>query len=272
MESQVTWWPEAPGTSEGGVAILTVSYNTRELTAFLLWSLRRVLQYPDIEVVVIDNASDDGSAELLAEAEEGGLCVLLANGRNREHGPALTQGMSWLAGRTTAPAKWIWVLDSDVVVSRPDALSAAIDAADGVAAGFVGESHWDRWHQVDRFESYSLLFRPDQIWKPGVQPFVEGGDPSFDLINSVAELGIRTAQFPFTADNYLIHRGRSSLAAVVEREDSSHPLYDWALEHHQPHFGGIGGAEQRYQSLIRSFRKETGPLSGSSLVTACTRP
>jgi glycosyltransferase involved in cell wall biosynthesis len=267
----VTWWPDAPGPSGDRVAVVTVSYNTRELTALLLWSLRQILQWPCLDVVVVDNGSDDGSAELLADAEKGGVCVLLANHRNRHHGPALTQGISWLAARSGSLPNWIWVLDSDVVVSRPDAVSAAVAAADGHSAALVGESHWDRWHKVDRFESYSLLFRPDQVWRPGVQPFVEGGDPSFDLIGSLTQLGIRTTEFPFTADNYLIHRGRSSLAAVVDSEDSSHPHYNWAVEHHHPHFGGIAGAAERHELLLRSFRDEVGPLSGPSLVSACSR-
>lgn len=38
MAGDVAWWPAGPGASRGSVAALTVSYNTRELTAFLLWS------------------------------------------------------------------------------------------------------------------------------------------------------------------------------------------------------------------------------------------
>jgi len=59
--------------------VVTVSYNTRELTALLLWSLRRIVNWPDLEIVVVDNGSADGSAELLAEAARAGICVLLAN-------------------------------------------------------------------------------------------------------------------------------------------------------------------------------------------------
>jgi GT2 family glycosyltransferase len=57
------------------VAALTVSYNTRELTAFLLWSLRTIVSWPELEVVVVDNGSRDGSAQLLAGAERGGACT-----------------------------------------------------------------------------------------------------------------------------------------------------------------------------------------------------
>ena len=58
------------------VAVVTVSYNTRELTALLLWSLRTIVNWPDLEIVVVDNGSADGSAELLAEAAQAGLAAV----------------------------------------------------------------------------------------------------------------------------------------------------------------------------------------------------
>lgn len=253
------------------MAVVTVSYNTHELSAFLLWSLWRILRWPALEVVVVDNGSQDGSVQLLADAEHHELCVLVANDANRGHGPALNQGISWLASRPGWPPSWIWVLDSDVVVVRPDALLGALGAAADAQAAIVGEPQWDRWHHVERFETYSLLLDPAQIWRQGVEPFTDGGDPSFELLHSAAALGLRAAPFPFTAEGYLIHRGRSSLAAVIAVGDSSHPLYHWATEHHEPHFANVAGADQRYDALLRSFRAETGELTGSSLASACKR-
>ena len=120
-EGEVVWWPRSPTVAQGRVAVVTVSYNTRELTAFLLWSLRTILSWPELEIVVVDNGSRDGSARLLAEAARAGECTLLANDDNRQHGPGLNQGISHLAGRPGPHPEWIWVLDSDVVVTRPDA-------------------------------------------------------------------------------------------------------------------------------------------------------
>jgi len=73
VASDVVWWPAVPGASRGSVAALTVSYNTRELTAFLLWSLRTIVSWPELEIVVVDNGSRDGSAQLLAEAGREGV-------------------------------------------------------------------------------------------------------------------------------------------------------------------------------------------------------
>lgn len=84
MTEDTTWWPAEPETAPDRVAVVTVSYNTRELTAFLLWSLHRVVSWPDLEIVVVDNGSRDGSAQLLAGAARAGACVLVRNDVNRQ--------------------------------------------------------------------------------------------------------------------------------------------------------------------------------------------
>jgi GT2 family glycosyltransferase len=106
VASEVTWWPTGDGAGGASVAAVTVSYNTRELTALLLWSLRTIVRWPELEIVVVDNGSRDGSAQLLAEAERGGVCTLLANPGNRQHGPGLSQGISHLAA--PSPTRFTW--------------------------------------------------------------------------------------------------------------------------------------------------------------------
>jgi len=245
VASDVVWWPASPAASPESVTALTVSYNTRELTAFLLWSLRTIVSWPELEIVVVDNGSRDGSAQLLAEAERGGVCTLLANHGNRHHGPGLNQGISYLASRPGPRPAWIWILDSDVVAARPGALSAAVTVAREHSAALVGEPQHDQWHPDGRFGQYSLLMDP------------------------AARLGIPMAPFPFTAAGHIIHRGRGSLAAVYAAGDRSHPFYEWAAGHHAPHFAGVPGADQRYHALVQEFRKETGPLTGAALAVAC---
>jgi glycosyltransferase involved in cell wall biosynthesis len=271
VAGDVVWWPAGPEAGRESAAALTVSYNTRELTAFLLWSLRTILNWPELEIVVVDNGSRDGSAQLLAEAERGGVCTLLANSGNRHHGPGLNQGLSYLASRSGPRPGWIWILDSDVVVARPDALSAAVTVAREHSAALVGEPQHDQWHPDGRFGQYSLLMDPAMVWQQQTGPFTGGGDPSLDLLTSATRLGIPMAPFPFTAAGHIIHSGRGSLAAVYAAGDHSHPFYQWAVSHHEPHFAGVPGADQRYHALRQEFRQQTGPLSGATLAAACRR-
>lgn len=257
----------AEARSSGRVGVITVSFNTRELTALLLWSLHRVLE-DAVDVLVVENGSTDGSAQLLAEVADSGLCRLLSNDENTHHGPALNQAMNAVI-QQDVPPRHVWILDSDVVICRGDALRNALAVAARSEAAIVGERHWDQWRQMHRFELHSLLIDPAQVWRAGAAEFRDDGDPSFDLLEASHRAGQIAEDFPFAAEGYVVHRGRASLAGVVASNDRSHPLYEWALEHHEPHFGGILGAQDRYESLHARFCAEVGDLNSASLVTAC---
>jgi glycosyltransferase involved in cell wall biosynthesis len=250
--------------------VVTVSYNTRELTALLLWSLRRILAWESLEIVVVDNGSADGSAELLAKIDAVGGCRLIPNASNVMHGPALTQAMSFLASGGSELPRWVWVLDSDVVISRPDALQKAVERAEETGAAIVGESWWDPWHATDRFLAYSLLIDPVRVWREGIEPFADGGDPAFGLLQSAKAQGETLSEFPFVRDRYVIHRGRSSLLAVWESGDTTHPSYEWAHDHHEPHFGLAEGADAMHDELMRAFRADVGSLDDQKAVEALT--
>ena len=234
--------------------------------------MRRVLRWESLEIVVVDNGSKDGSADLLAKIDAAGGCRLMANAGNAMHGPALTQAMSFLASGRTGLPRWVWVLDSDVVISRPDALEKAMERAAETDAAVVGESWRDDEHDMDRFLAYSLLIDPARVWRDGIEPFADGGDPAFGLLESAKALGETLSEFPFARDGYVIHRGRSSLFTVWASDDTTHPDHWWARDHHEPHFALVEGAAARHDDLLRAFRADVGPLDDPEAVDALTSP
>ena len=111
--------------------MVTVNWNTRPHLCRLLFGLRRVVDRGAIaEIVVVDNGSDDGSVALAREAADTGAIELIANDRQRYHGPGLTQGVNRLGAlaRSGRPIDLVWALDTDVLVLRPDVVDAAVDA------------------------------------------------------------------------------------------------------------------------------------------------
>jgi GT2 family glycosyltransferase len=102
------------------VGFVIVSWNTRELLARCLESLRASAEAGRAEVVVVDNASEDGSAELVRERF--GWATLLARERNLGFGPAVNLGAASTSGGFVAAA------NADLELG-PEALEALLAAA-----------------------------------------------------------------------------------------------------------------------------------------------
>jgi len=101
------------------VSAVIVSYNVVDLVLECIASLRT----DGVEqVVVVDNASSDGSVETLRRREPEVEVVALS--RNLGYGTAANRGVA----RTTAP--YVAVMNPDVVV-EPGSTNALVDALDG---------------------------------------------------------------------------------------------------------------------------------------------
>ena len=97
--------PVALTASEPDVSVIVVSWNTRELTAACLRSVERHLSSVPHEVIVVDNASGDGTAEMIAA--DFPAVRLIANPDNVGFGRANNQAMA------AARGKWLLLLNSD---------------------------------------------------------------------------------------------------------------------------------------------------------------
>jgi GT2 family glycosyltransferase len=105
------------------VSILVVNWNTRELLRQCLQSIYRETRSITFEVIVVDNASSDGSAAMIES--EFRQVRLIANLDNRGFAAANNQGIAIAAGR------YILLLNSDTVV-----LEQAIDKSVAFADQF----------------------------------------------------------------------------------------------------------------------------------------
>jgi hypothetical protein len=85
------------------VSVVVLSWNTRELLARCLDSLRAQGQELPLEVIVVDNASADGSAEMVAH--DFPEVVLLRNGRNEGYAIGNNQGAARARAGAPAPAQ-----------------------------------------------------------------------------------------------------------------------------------------------------------------------
>lgn len=52
--------------------------------------------------------------------------------------------------------------------------------------------------------------------------------------------------------------------------DTAHPSYQWARDHHAPHFALIEDAAAMHDALMRAFHAEVGPLDDHKAVKTLT--
>jgi glycosyltransferase involved in cell wall biosynthesis len=287
-ELERTPWPSptrqrAPGTPPR-VGVVAVNFNTRQLVAQLVFSLYRLLGGDEFEeLVIVDNGSTDGSVELLQTLDAAQLVHLIRNPSQRYHGPALTQGVSWLAERQHADdpesrLDYVWVVDSDIVVLRPDTVHDAVTALEAAGAAAVGQKVLDAVqirlprHSGAMLHPSSLIFDPALIWRSPIPPFVEDGAPALALQFAADEQGLRLLDFPFVEHGYLVHLGRGTLREIADTDDRVNRYYRWAAGHRDYHFGGHPSGSELYRRFGELFRGEVGELSPERLVAACQEP
>jgi glycosyltransferase involved in cell wall biosynthesis len=248
-----------------------VSFNTCVVTAQAIYALFRSVAAPSFRLVVVDNGSTDGSASMLAALAEAGLADVILNLEQRYHGPGLNQAMERLATGPGAAVRYVWVLDSDCLVLRADALSAAVDLMQATGAGLVGQWLDDAWHPRDMLGLHCLLLDPWQVWRDPVVPFEEHGSPSVALQRSAFAIGVTAAELPFTRDGYVVHLGRTTLRSLLAGDERDNRYFDWAGTHHEPHFAGEPEGPARYAAFLRDLRADVGELATESLIAACRR-
>jgi GT2 family glycosyltransferase len=125
------------------VVVVVLSWNGRDDTRACLRSLL-ALDYPRLDVLVVDNGSDDGSPDMV-RAEFPGV-ALIANPKNRGYAEGNNQGMRWALDRG---ADLVWLLNNDVEV-EPDSLTELVRVLEnGPDLGMVGPV-MHRIHQPGR--------------------------------------------------------------------------------------------------------------------------
>jgi hypothetical protein len=280
-----TTWPRTPVHIDGSrprLAIVVVNFNTARLISQLLFSLYRILGRSEFTiVVVVDNGSTDGSRQIFESLAAAQLIQLVANADQQYHGPGLNQGISWLANRQESadPAdqiRYVWSLDSDVVVLRRDTARDALGAFEGTGAAAVGQIQDNPVtkravrNNPSMLSPFSLILDPVQIWQPSIPPFLEDGAPATGMQVAADADGLRLVSFPFVERGYLIHLGRGTLRTIAESRDTTNRYYKWAASHHDPYYMGQEGAPSMYQRFCELFGEEVGDLTPERVTAACS--
>lgn len=268
-------WPSL-SPQDGGVAIVFVNYNTFDLTAWLLFSIFRVLGTDSLSrIVAIDNNSTDGSRELLERFAAAGMIDLIGNAKQNYHGPAINQAIAYLArqqrnGGRARKTRYIWILDSDVILLRSDAIGDAVHFLEKQEAAAIGQFQYDALPEGYAHIS-SLLIDPAKTWRRSIAPFDNTGAPAANFQRSLRAHGLKVCDFPYRAHHYLLHLARGTLKGISTRGEKNNVYYQWAKTHAEHHYHGDVGGETVHMDFLRIFEKEVATPSISEIFHACRK-
>jgi len=137
------------------VSISVINWNGILDTERCLRSIRKFTSYPRYEVIVIDNASSDGSVERLEQLKKEGLIHnLILNSENQGNTIGYNQGLK------AARGEYVLLLDNDTEIIEGQWLEKLVDVAQGEKnLGMLG---------------CQLLPRPENdSWQPNVEKQID---------------------------------------------------------------------------------------------------
>ncbi len=115
------------------LSVVVVTWNGRDLNRLCLESLVARTEWPNLEILVVDNASTDGTVELLADLERRDPRIrVIWNPENRGFAAACNAGLSAASG------DYLVLLNNDTVVTRGWAAALVRHLASDPQLGLVG--------------------------------------------------------------------------------------------------------------------------------------
>jgi GT2 family glycosyltransferase/glycosyltransferase involved in cell wall biosynthesis len=233
------------------VSIIIISYNNQALTRACIDSVLANSMHPNLEVIVVDNGSTDGSAEMLEAMRDDRLRVLL-NLQNAGFAAANNQGLALATGA------YLVLLNNDTLVPRgwlPRMLRQLDDPQVGLAVAvtnFSGNesridvpytspegmetfaSEYMRAHEGERFDirvaaMYCVGMRRGVYERLGPldEEFGVGMFEDDDYSHRTRLAGFRVV---CTEDVFVHHIGQASFSKIDPRE------YDALWQRNQAHF------------------------------------
>jgi GT2 family glycosyltransferase len=180
MLASVEHWPR--------VAAITLNWNGRDDTLECVAALKR-LAYPRLEIVVVDNASADGSVE--AFKTQYADITVLTNEANVGYAEGFNRGLEWAYRQGF---DYFLIINNDTVID-PEALTELVKLAESqVDIGFVsGKVYW--FNDPTRLQTAGRLSDPDGL----VGGHVASGEIDAGQVDQVRE-------YDFVDDIFLLVR------------------------------------------------------------------
>jgi glycosyltransferase involved in cell wall biosynthesis len=202
------------------IAIVIVNFNTLDYLKLLLITLseslnecRRLIK----KIVIVDNASRDGSKDFLSlfESVQGISIVNNSKGLNHAHG--LRMGIRHIDTTEkdipiSGKSNYYLTIDSDVIVIRNDLWANIQEIICKKSPDLLGEIQHDVC--IPYVHPSFMLIKKEAYHGKGMMPFINDGAPALYLQQSLRARRAEIIDFPVRKDGYIVHRGRGATQGI----------------------------------------------------------
>ena len=247
-------------------ALVCVNYSTTRYLKLMLLTLREQNALETVErIIIVDNGSRDGGVEFLRGLVQRVPRVHLVENRTfRNHARGLRRGIAELE-RSESPGRrcnLLLICDPDVIFLNPDTLQALADKLAREQAALAGELRRNVYPQPEAQASF-LALRRDCYARRDVAPFVNHGAPAWPLQRSLWQAGLKLADFPSNRGGYVLHRGRSGVAAAGRHHRASSYA---TVANNQPHYMGVTDGATTWQKTEQKYADWLNPDQEHALI------
>jgi hypothetical protein len=254
--------------TEPRVALITVNCSTSRVLKLMLATLSEQHDRAAVDrLVIVDNDSRDGGlAFLLALEARMPSMTLVIRRWFPTHAHGMRAGVAALrrAEHTRSPADragYLLFVDPDVIWRDPTALGRLLQAVRTEDAVLAGEWRTGANRQPDIQASF-VLVRRDAYDDPATAPPIDGGAPLYRMERSIVDRGLATVDFPANRAGYVLHRGRTAVAAAAGR--TVHP-YGRAVQV-GPHYMGVPDGARIWSEVEQAHAHLLEPDAEPTLV------
>lgn len=262
----------APLDGRARIALLTVNFSTTRHLRLMLASLadqERLGRLTDI--VICDNGSRDDPEPLYAALTTAVPRIQVVRNRHLlSHARGVRSAL-----RTLAATGWptghspnvVLFCDTDVLFRDPGALDSLARVFEETPAAFAGELR-HHLHPLPEAQASFLAVRRDWLASRTTVPWVNHGSPAYWLQCSIWQAGGQGVDFPSNGAGYILHRGRSGVAAAGEyRRWHSYG----SARTSEPHFMGIAEGPEIWRAAEQRYAHLTAPGNEPALAAALAR-
>jgi len=249
-------------------ALLTVNFATTRYLKLMLLTLSEQRSLDRIEwIVVVDNlvgAVREPFLPLLAERVE--RLHLVENRWFANHARGMRAGIRTLADVECeqpegARANLLLFCDPDVVFRNPATIDEIASVVVQRNAALVGELRGDGTDPDIQASFFAV--RRDAYARRSVVPWVHHGSPALWMQRSIARNGLAVADFRGNSGGYILHRGRTAVAATR----GVAPRHPYAtVGYREPHFMGVPDGPHIWAEIERRHDPLLSPEAEGELL------